>query len=356
MEKLIPNLREIDARFKQNLNVLQNGLAESIKLQKAKKLRAISNFIEPSKVHFFVDPKFTKATAGWQDVTYLPENLFDIAEQITSLGTIDHNTVFLLSSTLPQRGNIQSLINFLRFGLTTNAPIILWDWDNHHHLFISTILSLASDVYFYSHTSNEYEITNFCDYSFHLPVASFQWEKQFLEENFSLVARKQRSNETLGNFVNYALFQTRNRTIERLAQQIKGVGFVDSGKYFEMSAIERFEHWTGHKTHFVIPTLDDVPIRIFDALVSGGVVILPQRFATKRFLDSLEANDFELYDQQDLHEPERLIERANEKFNKEGVGGALRRASNALRNDIGDCRLSEIKKIFYNTIDSLKIK
>jgi len=346
----------MDTRFKQNLAILQNGEIDVIKLQKARKLRVIADRLEPSKVRYFVEEKFRNSSVELEGVAYLPDNIFDTSEEINSLGPMDHNTIFLLSNELPQKGNINSLINFLKFGLTTSASVILWDWDNHHHLFISTLLSLSSDFYLYSHTSNEYEITNYCDYSFHLPIASYQWGRGFLEENIELVVRKERSDETLGNFSNYALFQNRNRIIGRLSSKINGVGFIDPATYFKMSDLERFERWTNHKTHLIIPTLDDVPIRIFDALVSGGVVILPQRFAAKPFFKSLGQNDFELYDQCDLEEPERLIERANGKFNKEGVGGALRRAGNVLRNDIGDRRISEIKRIFFETMKSIKLK
>jgi hypothetical protein len=356
MEHLLSNLRDLDSRFKHNLAILENGAAEAIKLKKAIKLRTVANSIDRSKVRLLVDPDLRTATAGWKGVQYLAEDFFETPTTIETLGNIDQHTIFLLTSHLPQKSGINSLVNFINLGLTTPAAIVIWDWDNHHHLFISTTLSLVSDLYFYSHNANEYEITKFCDYSFHVRAASCQWEQEFLEENIALVVRKDRSNETLGRFVHYGLFESRNRLVERLSQKLSNIRFVDGGLYFQMSALERLELWTGHKTHFIIPTLDDVSTRIFDALVSGGVVILPQRYAAKRFFESLNENDFELYDEYDLLEPERLAGRANTKFNREGVSGALRRATEALKKDTGISRLSEIREKFWDTLDAIKLK
>lgn len=356
MNRLISNLIDIDHRFKENLNGLQDGSAEIIKLNKARKIRTLASALDFSKTKMLVDPRFKNGTVDWNGVQYLPHDFFNTTTALSQVGHIDCNTLFLLSGSLPQQGNIESLVNFINFALATPAPILMWDWDNHHHLFISMALSLASDLYFYSHTSNEYEITKFCDYSFHMPAASCQWSKDFLEQNLQLITRKDRSDETLGRFVHYGLFQTRNKVIEDLSAKIAGVGFVDSSLYFEMGDLERFGHWTGHKTHFIIPTLDDVSTRIFDALVSGGVLILPHRFISKKFFGSLEENDYELYDELDLQHPERLIMRANRKFDNGGVGGAIRRSVTALRCDIGDQRLLGIKRTFTETIHALKVK
>jgi hypothetical protein len=356
MEHLISNLRDLDNRFKHNLAILENGAAEAIKLEKARKLRSVANSIDQSKVRLLVDPDLRTATAGWKGVQYLADDFFGTPTTIEQLGDIDQHTIFLLTSHLPQKSGLNSLVNFIKFGFTTPAIIVIWDWDNHHHLFISTTLSLASDLYFYSHNANEYEITKFCDYSFHVQAASCQWEQEFLEENIALVVRRDRSNETLGRFVHYGLFESRNRLVERLSQKFRNIQFVDSGPYFQMSALERLDLWTGHKTHFIIPALNDVSTRIFDALVSGGVVILPQRYATKRFFEMLNENDYELYDEYDLLEPERLADRANTKFDREGVSGALRRATEALKKDTGIGRLAEIREKLWDTIEAIKLK
>jgi hypothetical protein len=51
---------------------------------------------------------------------------------------------------------------------------------------------------------------------------------------------------------------------------------MDVHKYHRLSAAERFNDWSGSTLHLTVPVSNDVPNRFFDALVTGGMPVVPQ--------------------------------------------------------------------------------
>ena len=89
--------------------------------------------------------------------------------------------------------------------------------------------------------------------------------------------------------------------------------------------------WSSHKLHWIIPVLNDLPIRFFDALITGGLPLVPRGLLP--FIDSLGVPDsFSIpYGPLDIVDPKNFIESANAQFNHYGSAGVEERHKFALK-------------------------
>lgn len=72
-----------------------------------------------------------------------------------------------------------------------------------------------------------------------------------------------------------SLFWHLNRVISTLSRAFSSIGFsIES--FHGRSKEDRLQEWCSHKRHWIMPVLNDVPIRIFDALLTGGSPTVPE--------------------------------------------------------------------------------
>ena len=222
---------------------------------------------------------------------------------------------------------------------------IAWDWDNHHWLDLSTFLAAHSDIYAPAHHENLYLLSRF-NWLIVGPVycSSVQWSRNFLTNNIENMLMNERSNLPLGMHIPYAQFGFRIQVISTLNRFYPSIGF-SSRAFHDRSPLDKLLEWCAHKTHWITPVLNDVPIRLFDALITGGIALVPD---SMRFLPPVSLIPLEwiaFYAAADIVSPHSFVERANALFDKHGKDGIVARHRYALEHHHGD--VSVKKMIFF---------
>ncbi len=211
-----------------------------------------------------------------------------------------------------------------------------WDWDNHHWLDVSTFLAAHSDIYAPAHHENLYLLSRY-NWLIAGPVycSTVQWPRRFLAEHLHDILTAERSPAPLGMHIPYPEFAFRIQVITTLSQHYPSIGF-SSRAFHGRTPEDRLAEWYSHKTHWIAPVLNDVPIRIFDALVSGGIPIVPD---SMRFLPTIAAiprQHIAFYSPLDIVDPKSVVERANARFDDGGRDGIVARHRLALDHFHGD--------------------
>lgn len=234
----------------------------------------------------------------------------------------DWSIVVLQNNTINYKDN-SDLYHAIRKN-SPNSIFVCWDYDNHHWVVLSTMVAALVDIYIPAHTENVNAITRFNNNSFG-PVAcgTLQWTKEFAKKNIKLIKNTKRSDEPLGHHFEYSHFTYRNGCVRAVNRVYKEVALVPP-KYHERPPIERLKEWTHHKAHWIMPVFNDIPLRFFDALFTGGIPIIPKTLQGNPIIQGLD--DFcEFYTIQDLVEPKEITNRAIAKFDKLGDKGTMAR-------------------------------
>jgi hypothetical protein len=236
------------------------------------------------------------------------------------------------------------------FGECVKTCFIGWDWDNHHWLELSTFLAAHSDVYAPAHHENLYLLSRF-NWLIGGPVycSSVQWPRSFLTEHLSAMLETERSDAPLGMHIPYSQFNFRIQVISTLNQFYPSIGF-SCPSFHTRTPEDRLKEWYSHKTHWIAPVLNDVPIRIFDALVTGGIPIVPDSL---RFLPPVNVIPLEhiaFYSPSDIINPRPLVDHAISMFNGGGGGGVIARHQLALQNFHGDYSVNKMLRFASEAI------
>jgi hypothetical protein len=226
-----------------------------------------------------------------------------------------------------------------------HTVFVAWDWDNHHWLDQSTMLAALCDVYAPAHHENLYLLSRY-NAILAGPVycGSVQWSRRYLTAQLPHILAADRSDAPLGMHIAYGPFAFRNRVVGTLAQHFPSVGFSDR-RFHARTADERLAEWTAHKAHWIVPVLNDVPIRIFDALITGGIPIIPESLRHLPPASGLDARDAVFYGPLDIVEPAAVVARANALFDAGGVDRQVARHRLALDHHHGDARIEQMLEV-----------
>ena len=246
-------------------------------------------------------------------------------------------------------GGLPSYCEF--FSHCERTLFIGWDWDNHHWLERSTLLAAYTDIYAPAHAENLYLLTRY-NASTMGPVycATVQWRRSFLAEQLPTILQQARSDMPLGLHIPYGSFVFRNRVVGTLNQYYPTVGFSNP-EFHNRSASERLREWISHKAHWIVPVLNDVPIRIFDALVTGGIPLLPQSLRHLAPACDIGEEHCVFYGPEDIIDPQRVVARANALFDRGGAYGIAARHRLALENHHGNSRVAEMLGVAATQFD-----
>jgi hypothetical protein len=160
------------------------------------------------------------------------------------------------------------------------ALIVVWSWDCHHHHEENLRFSSLADVIIPAHSScNSRLKTPHSVLGRPFPLATAQWSRCLASK---LLARDDvvlRSDALSGGYVLWALGH-RNEILRALKTGIPGNALRlmepnDRDPYFKLSAEERFQDWAKFKVSIAVPISDDLPLRVFDALIAGQIPIVP---------------------------------------------------------------------------------
>ena len=218
----------------------------------------------------------------------------------------------------------------------------VWDWDNHHWMDLSLFLAVHSDLYIPVHHENLYLLSRY-NWKIAGPIyaGTVQWSKEFLDDHLPEMIGTKRSDAPLGMHIPYSPFQFRNQVVSTLSQHYPTIGFTDR-TFHARSPEERFTEWCEHKSHWIVPVLNDIPIRIFDALITGGIPIVPESL---RFLPPVAAINREhivFYTPQDILNPNAIVAEATKLFDSGKNEGMLERHRYAIKNHHGDVCMHQI--------------
>lgn len=222
------------------------------------------------------------------------------------------------------------------FGECVATCFIAWDWDNHHWLDLSSFLAAHSDIYAPAHHENLYLLSRY-NWLTAGPVycSSVQWSRSFLTSHLAEILDAKRSDAPLGMHIPYAQFSFRIQMISTLNKYYPSIGF-SSHSFHVRTPEDRLNEWYSHKTHWIAPVLNDVPIRIFDALVTGGIPIVPNSLRLLPPVNDIPREYITFYSPSDIVDPKVLVERSNKLFDEGGGNGIVTRHRLALQYYHGD--------------------
>lgn len=223
-----------------------------------------------------------------------------------------------------------------------NTIFVAWDWDNHHWLELSTFLAAHSDLYAPAHHENLYLLSRY-NWLLCGPVycATVQWPRKYLTERLDEMLQAKRSPTPLGMHIPYNPFSFRMRVIATLSQHYPSIGFTDRN-FHVRTPEDRLREWCSHKIHWIVPVLNDVPIRIFDALVTGGIPIVPESLRLLPPINTIPRDHILFYGPNDIICPEKLVARANAIFDEGGSDQLVERHRYALKHHHGDSRVRQM--------------
>ena len=275
-------------------------------------------------------------------VRHVPEySIMNFFNMQTAPASFVNSIVILSNNNIMVDGTLDKFIQ-----LYQNSPssvFVIWDFDNHHWLALSCMLAAFSDLYVPTHADNLELLSRFNNtMAGPVPSGVIQWPKEFLEEHMDIITKTERSDEPLGTHIDYPQFINRDRTVKKLSKHFDKVKLVD-GSYHSRSMEDRFTEWCSHKVHWIVPVLNDAPIRVFDALITGGIPIIPKSLKYhKSIVDIWDHVVF--YDYQDIENPQPITEKAVQMFNERGNQGVLDRHRLSCYNNHVDSRIETILK------------
>lgn len=159
----------------------------------------------------------------------------------------------------------------------------LWLWDNHTWGMGNRQAAAAADLVFASHAYvSDYLVSPAALLVGHLPLCSAQWTCDEAARFFNEEAGRERAHCLLFNYVDYGPdYPERQRVIASLSTGLEPVDNLhmkrhDRSRYFSLSRQARFQEWLRYKATVIVPLDRDLSTRVFDALLAGLVLIVPE--------------------------------------------------------------------------------
>ena len=231
------------------------------------------------------------------------------------------------------------------------ALFIVWDWDSQHWVQMSTLLAMNCDVYVPASSENAFLLSHFnpCVLG-PVYVGAHQWTRRFLMDHFDLLMAP-RAATPFGPHVHYAKYPKRNRAVASLARHFESVRFTDN-RFKARTDEENLREWAGYQSHWIVPVLGGVPIRVYNALVTGGIPIVPAFYRNLPEVAVLGTSPL-YYGVHDLIEPAAIHAAANRRFMSQDDGGLVQRITEALATQHVDSRCEQIFGLLRTTVQAL---
>jgi hypothetical protein len=164
-----------------------------------------------------------------------------------------------------------------------------------------------------------------------IPCGSIQWKREFLIEHLPEMLRNVRKNEPLGMHSYYEKFKFRNSVISTVNQHFSNVGLLKQD-FHGRSDLDRWLEWITYPVHWIAPVFNDLPLRFFDSLITGGIPLVP--ISLKPYLNILEIpeNFYICYTPSDLLAVDDFVQSAIGKYERLSEEARLLRHAFALES------------------------
>jgi hypothetical protein len=254
------------------------------------------------------------------------QEFFDSPDFIASL----EDCLVLMTSNVFAEIGIEKL--GLLYSRLPRTIFAVHDYDNHHWFNNNIQAAIFSDVYIPSHQGDNLIASKINPNIFGgIPCGTNQWSKEFIQAHSESLLKPSRSSEPLGKYYLYQKFSHRNKAIATLNQAYPTVGIVDKD-FHTLSEDQKWQEWVDHKLHWIIPVLNDLPIRFFDSLVTGGLPLVPSGLSPYIEALGIPKKFYITYGPLDLIEHKHFTDLANFQFDQLGPAGIIERHKYALEN------------------------
>lgn len=248
----------------------------------------------------------------------------------------------------------------LRRRVGPEPVIATWLWDNHCNPLGNLRCAFASDLVFFSHKYAHEGAFNLCQpfssLSMHVPACTAQWSHRQAREYFDKCLRRPRKHKLIINYVLYPAYsETRRRVLVGYREHLRNADVFlmppgDRSRYAGLGREDRFGEWAGYKATVIVPLENDLSTRVFDALLAGLVLIVPNsirdfdEIIPRELQDSLGIIRTDSIEIDDMNQ---LSEAALELFDRMGPEGALFRHNFALENHMLVNRVASMLAVFW---------
>ena len=254
--------------------------------------------------------------------------------------------IALVCSNIKQEHKAQHIIRRQKLA----ALVVVWLWDCHHHPEENLRFSSLADVIIPAHSCCGLRVkTPHSVLGRAFPLATAQWSRSLASK---LLARDEvvlRSDALSGGYVLWPI-GARNEILRALKTAIPGNALrlmepEERDPYFKLSAEERFRDWAKFKVSIAVPVSEDLPLRVFDALIAGQIPIVPTSCSD---LDSAiptdVQNELPIVRVEDLSPQtvEAAWRIALRRFDEMGMQGIIRRHEYARDRHHMSCRIADI--------------
>ncbi|MFN5445803.1 MAG: hypothetical protein ACK5AJ_04055 [bacterium] len=215
---------------------------------------------------------------------------------------------------------------------TPNTVFVVHDFDNHHWHDHSIKCALLADIYAPAHLSDFAIVSRINPVIVPgIPCGTIQWTKQFLVEHLSEMLRGHRKHMPLGMHSYYGKFKFRNSVLATVNKCFDTVGLLKQD-FHGRSPLDRWSEWINYPVHWIAPVFNDLPLRFFDSLISGGIPLVP--ISLKPYLNILGIPEqfYICYTPSDLLSVDEFVRSSIHTFESLGEEARLYRHAYVLRN------------------------
>ena len=330
--------------YSESISAIESDLLFSIACKKDAIRREKSKLIQ-AKLSLIVVGNHTNLGNISRNNRYGSIELLSSSELINSssetalLKKLDRALITMTSNIFAEIG-IQKLSSL--YEKLPQSIFVVHDYDNHHWFENNLQAAIFSDIYIPSH-QDEFLIASRVNPNIvgGIPCGSNQWGKSFILERANSLCITPRSNNPLGKYYFYEKFIHRNKAISTLSQVYPTINIVTTD-FHSLTEEEKWQEWSGHKLHWIIPVLNDLPIRFFDALITGGIPLIPGGLRPYIQALGIPENFYIEYGPIDLIEPKEFIDKAFEEFDRLGSDGIKKRHQFGMENFHIDVILEKI--------------
>jgi hypothetical protein len=159
--------------------------------------------------------------------------------------------------------------------------IVSWTWDNHHEYFQNLCNICLSDIVLPAHDFCADKLKSpFYLLGRSFPLCTGQWSREHSKRLLSSVMDDSRSDSLHGGYIMWD-GSDRNDQLLALKNEIpeNKINLIDRyqrNTYFDLSAEDRFRDWSSYKVSIQISFAEDLSLRVFDALLTGQIPIVPE--------------------------------------------------------------------------------